>query len=1131
MPEPRRLSAGSGPVEYRAVTRVFMKKSRRIQQYKKFLLAYSILFILSGVLVFRYFPMSGKKMVWKGDGLSQHYVALCYYARWGRAVLKSLFSGHPAFPTFNLHMGYGSDLFTTLQYYVIGDPFSLPAVLVPQRHMLFFHDAMILVRIYLAGLCFDGYCRYMGHRNLTGNLCGTLVYTFCSFALFGMRHPYFLNAMIWFPLLLLGAEHIFRGRRGRLFTLAVFLSCMSNFYFFYMLVLMVIAYAVWRALSICLFPALRAGGADSTEGKSSGGAGVGAALLKIAGYALKFMWRAVFGVAMGACFLLPILLRFTGDPRASEGTARGIFYALSYYKSIPESFIAFGTDAMLDNWTCMGFGAVGLICVLLLFLNRKGEVCHKTGKDFDKSEKGSDKTGKDFGKGGKGSDKTGKSLTRTETDISKAGEAFHLKLAFAGLMLLVLFPLAGTALNGFSYPANRWIWALAMLTGYITAVMVPEFVRVSFKKGAVLVVCLAVYGAVCFVLGAHQSTLAEVGLGIAVVIAVAALGAAAAGAEGPGRRSEKRKNRRESGGSYGLLRLMQTCVLIAAILVTEAIHAYIEFIPGRMHSGLEEYHSAQYIEAMKASDSAGIRDLIGNETFYRYSGRDLANNFSILHDVSNTQYYWSLSDGGIEQFFTETGQGNGMVHLYDNLDNRTFPDEIAGVRYYIRSDGSLLPFGYEKCAGLHYDNRELFAEKEGDPLPVFSFSVYENQYALPLGFTTRNYISRETYEGLPIPQKQEALMQGVVLETGEMQAQSSADSKEQKAAAPEKQSSADSKEQSSADSKEQSFADSKEQSSEALKEQETGLAGLQQLSLQGKNAKAEADADGRLVFTSEELPFEFDAGEGIEVRPGEDGSLQLAVRSTDAALRLRTGDTSRREVSLLFTGMEYQAPEDGFREDEIYSNTEPVTIHVRAERDDETVSVKKVEYTLADNPWKTGRSDFLSCCGYSEKSLTGLRLDFSRRGIYTFKELKVIGQPMENYPSQAEALREHVLEETDLHEIPGSGATSRITGRVTLPESRILCIQIPCCRGLRAFVDGEKQQLLKADTMFCALALGPGTHEIELRYTTPGLIPGAAVSAIAILLFLAESAAAARRKAQVEGGRVTQVTGRTKSGE
>ena len=74
--------------------------------------------------------------------------------------------------------------------------------------MLEFHDAMIVLRMYLAGLSFDGYCRTMGRRDLTGNLCGALVYVFSTFALFGMRHPYFLNAMIWFPLLLTGAESI-----------------------------------------------------------------------------------------------------------------------------------------------------------------------------------------------------------------------------------------------------------------------------------------------------------------------------------------------------------------------------------------------------------------------------------------------------------------------------------------------------------------------------------------------------------------------------------------------------------------------------------------------------------------------------------------------------------------------------------------------------------------------------------------------------------------------------------------------------------------------------------------------------------------------------------------------------------
>ena len=131
-----------------------MKNQSRAGKRREFLLLYTIIFAISCVLVFRYFPETDTRMVWSGDGLSQHYVALCYYARWGRAVLKSILQGHPSFPTFNMHMGYGADLFTTLQYYVIGDPFSLPAVFVPQEHMLLFHDAMIPLRMYLAGICF-----------------------------------------------------------------------------------------------------------------------------------------------------------------------------------------------------------------------------------------------------------------------------------------------------------------------------------------------------------------------------------------------------------------------------------------------------------------------------------------------------------------------------------------------------------------------------------------------------------------------------------------------------------------------------------------------------------------------------------------------------------------------------------------------------------------------------------------------------------------------------------------------------------------------------------------------------------------------------------------------------------------
>ena len=1032
------------------------KKEKR--QKEVFLLVYTILFSVSAGVMLWYFSAAGKQMVWKGDGLSQHYLALCYYARWGKAVLVSLLSGRSAFPTFNMHMGFGSDLFTTLQYYVIGDPFSLPAVFVPQRYMLEFHDAMIVLRMYLAGLSFDGYCRTMGRRDLTGNLCGALVYVFSTFALFGMRHPYFLNAMIWFPLLLTGAERILRGSKGRLFTIAVFLSCISNFYFFYMLVLMTVVYVVWRACRIFL---------QYTKGVK--------VLLLLAG---KFLARGVLGSAMGACFLLPILIRFVGDPRAAGETVYGKLYSLSYYTKLPEAFVAFGTDATLEYWTCLGFGGIGLVCALLLIL------------DADREKK-----------------------------------LLDLRLAFAGMILLTVLPSAGAALNGFSYPSNRWTWAFAMLAGYITAVMVPSLARISWKKAVLLLVCINLYAVVCYLAHAHRSTYPEMALAAVAVLASVFLratirgngngavltaakpeadraaaeseaspaaegspisscpaagcpsaascplaertgqespaqvcpaqGSAAQGNAEDGRLSDRLSGRLSDSAAdsyrdpyrnpYRMTSASPalSVVLLAAVIGTTALHTYVDFIPGRMNSSLEEYHSRQYIEAMQASDAAGMKTLIGNDRFYRYSGRNLANNFSLLHDVSNTQYYWSLSDGAIEQFFTETGQSNGMVHLYDNLDNRTMTDEIAGVRYQIRSDGSLLPFGYEKMEGLHYDNRELFEEKKDDPLPVFAFSIYENQYTLPLGFTCADYLSRETYDSLTIPQRQEALMQGILLEE----------------------------------------EGGKENTLSALKE------------LKGDT----------LSFTGRTLPNRARAEEGIEILQNDKAGVCFEVRDTEKAVFLEnTEETGGCETGVLFTGMDYAALPDASAEEQLrWTNTDPVEIKVTAKRDGHTVSIKKVAYTLPDNPWKTGRTDFLSSCGYSDQPLSKIRLKFSRPGIYSFRSLQVVCQPMEAYPAQAEALREYVMEETDLHELPGSGATDRITGKVTLPERRLLCLQIPRCRGMRAFVDGRETELLQADTMFSALLLEAGTHEIELRYRTPGLAAGAAVSVIAFVIFFA----------------------------
>ena len=82
---------------------------------------------------------------------------------------------------------------------------------------------------------------------LAGALAGAIAYAFCGFALFGVvRHPFFGNALVYLPLLLLGAERIMNRESPVLFMCMVAVAAASNIYFFYNIVLATVIYAVIR---------------------------------------------------------------------------------------------------------------------------------------------------------------------------------------------------------------------------------------------------------------------------------------------------------------------------------------------------------------------------------------------------------------------------------------------------------------------------------------------------------------------------------------------------------------------------------------------------------------------------------------------------------------------------------------------------------------------------------------------------------------------------------------------------------------------------------------------------------------------------------------------------------------------
>ena len=318
---------------------------------KRAYLRYTLWFLITGAFVFGWFAVSGKSMVWKFDGVYQHFNTLAYYGKYLRKILHSLFVEHEfCVPMWDMSIGYGADILTTLNYYAIGDPLTLLSVLVPGSLTEYLYAALIILRFYLAGAAFTAYCCY--HQNEgTGVLLGSLVYAFSGFALFcGVRHPYFVNPMIYLPLILIGIDKIFRKEKPWLYVIMVAVSAISNFYFFYMIVWMMVIYAVIRYLMIYKKIRIRE-------------------LVPCLG---TFVGWSLLGAGISLPVLLPSAMYVLGTGRMSARNYVPVLYPLAHYAKLLNDF--FGVDYTMASsryYTVMGFAPILLVTLLVLLVRWK----------------------------------------------------------------------------------------------------------------------------------------------------------------------------------------------------------------------------------------------------------------------------------------------------------------------------------------------------------------------------------------------------------------------------------------------------------------------------------------------------------------------------------------------------------------------------------------------------------------------------------------------------------------------------------------------------------------------------------------------------------------------------------------
>jgi len=279
-----------------------------------------------------------------------------YYGKWLRSILSNIFIRHRfSVPNWDMGIGLGGDVVSTFHYYGLGDPLNLLAVFVPARCTEALYHILVLLRLYLAGAAFWAYCRHHKYQNAM-ILPGAIIYVFSFYTvILSVLHPFFLNPLIYFPLVLLGIDLVMEEGKPAVFTVSCLAAAYANFYFFYMISALMVIYAVVRYLSLF--------------GAGRGWKHLLCLLAKFAGYYLAAVLAAL-------PVLLPSVKVVLSGQRTGSGVEVPLFYEPVYYLKLPIAFV----NASADHYAALGYTSVGMLAVVLLFwkTEKKGKLQLKT---------------------------------------------------------------------------------------------------------------------------------------------------------------------------------------------------------------------------------------------------------------------------------------------------------------------------------------------------------------------------------------------------------------------------------------------------------------------------------------------------------------------------------------------------------------------------------------------------------------------------------------------------------------------------------------------------------------------------------------------------------------------------------
>lgn len=602
------------------------------------------------------------------------------------------------------------------------------------------------------------------------------------------------------------------------------------------------------------------------------------------------------------------------------------------------------------------------------------------------------------------------------TLFSRKGENRELKIVFVVLTVFLLIPAIGSLFNGMNYATNRWAWAYAMCVAFILTRMTPHLLDLNGRTRRILIIGAAVYAVLLLI----PATRTEANVaGYAALLATLLILVIPMNGE--------------------FLKRMLTC----ALALTLGVSGY--YCLAADEGGAANWQSAFGVAYPKlTNESVDSLPLDAHDdSWWRYDASQVSiatrspmnriRNNSLVLGVNGIDFYNSIYNNGIDRFHTELAiAGDNINFNYLNLQGRSDLMALLGVKYYaMRTDGT-------DAAPALFNGGEVISER---PVAGTGYQLLEANTYLPLGYVFDQAISHEDYLTLTPEQRQQALLQAVVVDDAN-----------------------------------------------------TDGAGATLVS-----------AD-ELSFESENVPFSIVSSNGVMV---EDGSF--IAQAPGATVTLSVEGTANAETYLYTSGLVFRnlkpselIPEETKAGMTWYRKAKMIVDDFNAtEVHEYEIGIKSDVSPLSgyilnntpDSHMYGGKDTWLVNLGYAEDAAHSITITFSQAGEYTYNDLQVITQTQENLLSSVEELSATPLENMQQ-------GCNLLTGTLDMDTPGTLLLTVANSPGWSAYVDGEAAEIVTADSGFMGLELDAGHHDIELRYFTPGLALGGAVSAAGLIVLL-----------------------------